>query len=286
MTVEIERHWTAGPNAERFATALESAATAAVDALEENPGSVDLAFSRVYQYMQARCTTDPAVDLHETWEAVVTTMQVATAMFAVTGRDSGVVECRINHKVRELAAIGPRRFADAGNWITAFWLTVVCRDQQRMTDLCRIPIEALRSPEGQYDEYVYEWIDVLQTYWLDRPGLANKMIAVLESSDPSVATIVPRDLLQFVLYQPIGLFRRFVRNDRAGFNPALAQALELHKRYWTEDEERAKDPDGRIALGPLAITCFAYDADFPIEVDSGYLPINLVRRSWLGEFEI
>lgn len=41
---------------------------------------------------------------------------------------------------------------------------------------------------------------------------------------------------------------------------------------------------GLIALAPLAIACLAYDAGFRIEVESGYLPIALLERSWAGEF--
>ncbi|MEU3510315.1 Imm49 family immunity protein [Streptomyces longwoodensis] len=42
----------------------------------------------------------------------------------------------------------PRSYADAGNWLTTFWLAVVCRDQKRMSQLCEIPLDRLRSPDG------------------------------------------------------------------------------------------------------------------------------------------
>ncbi|WP_244890573.1 Imm49 family immunity protein, partial [Streptomyces cyaneofuscatus] len=40
---------------------------------------------------------------------------------------------------------------------------------------------------------------------------------------------------------PINLFYHYVRNDRDGFTPALADALKLHKTYWTLNKDRAKD---------------------------------------------
>jgi hypothetical protein len=220
----------------------------------------------------------------ETWEAAVNAMQLGSALFAVTGVSEGSVECRINRKLRTIPAVGPLSTADAGNWLTAFWLAVVCRDQMRMTQLCEIPLERLRSPEGQYDEYVYHWVDVLQTYWLRRPGLVDKLIAAIEASDPAMVRVAPRDLLQGVLYPPINLFYHFVRKDEEGFSPALVEALKLHKAYWTLDEDREADIDGSIALGPLAIACLAYDGDIPIEVESEYLPKHLLQRGWLGEF--
>ncbi|MET7358239.1 Imm49 family immunity protein [Streptomyces sp. NPDC005562] len=66
----------------------------------------------------------------ETWEAAVT------------------VECRIDGKTRSLRAIGPLSTADAGTWLQAFWLAVICRDANRMTQLCHVPLERLRAPES------------------------------------------------------------------------------------------------------------------------------------------
>ncbi|MFH8220284.1 immunity 49 family protein [Streptomyces sp. NPDC018057] len=206
------------------------------------------------------------------------------ALFAVTGVDEGTVECRVDRKMRSLPAVGPLSTASAGAWLAAFWLAVICRERQRMTELCEIPLERLRAPEGQYDEYIYHWVDTLQTYWLRRPGLVEKLTATFEASDPSVATIAPRDLLQGILYPPINLFYHFVRRDEEGFTPALVDALKPHQMYWTLNEDRAADIDGSIALGPLAIACLAYDGKMPVGVESEYLPRHLLQHDWLGEF--
>ena len=152
-----------------------------------------------------------------------------------------------------------------------------------MTQLCEIPLEQLRAPEGQYDEYIYHWVDTLQTYWLQRDGLVEKLTAALQMSHPDVARIAPGTCCR-VLYPPINLFYHFVRRDEAGFSPALEEALKLHQMYWTLTEERKSDIDGSIALGPLAIACLAYDGKLPIEVESEYLPKHLLQHGWLGEF--
>lgn len=91
-------------------------------------------------------------------------------------------------------------------------------------------------------------------------------------------------MLQGQLYPPINLFYHFVRRDVEGFSPALAEALKLHRAYWTLNEERTTDIDGSIALGPLAIACLAYDGELPIDVESEYLPHHLLQHSWLEEF--
>ncbi|MEU5096324.1 immunity 49 family protein [Streptomyces sp. NPDC020996] len=244
----------------------------------------DLALSKAMTHVQARLAVNPDASALATWEAVVTAMQVSTAMFAVAGRTDGVVECRISDHVRAIPATGPQPYVKAGNWLTAFWLSVVCREQDRMTQLCDVSIDTLRASGTEYDEYVYHWIDALQSYWLERPGLGEKLVTAIQASAPENARIADRDLLDKILYQPISLFHQFLRKDRAGFNQALVEALQLHKAFWTATQDRERTVEGYLALGPLAVACLAYDAGLPIEVESDYLPSELLNRAWLGEF--
>jgi hypothetical protein len=285
VTVRIDRHGLpSGPEAEQYAERLSRHLGGKIDRLEESASTIDGTFNTSVLNLRARCVIDPRAAAVETWEAAVTAMQLGSALFVVTGVSDGTVECRIDRKMRSLRAVGPLSTADAGTWLQAFWLAVICREQDRMTQLCEIPLERLRAPEGQYDEYVYHWVDTLQTYWLRRPGLVEKLTAAFEASDPAVARIAPRDLLQGILYPPINLFYHFVRRDEEGFGPALAEALKLHRAYWTLNEERSADIDGSIALGPLALACLARDGGIPIEVESDYLPKHLLQHGWLGEF--
>ncbi|MFF4083820.1 immunity 49 family protein [Streptomyces sp. NPDC001777] len=285
MTMTFTRNGLpSGSDAESFAEQLSERVARRVDRTEESAEMIDFAFSTALMALHAHCIADRRAATAETWDATVNAMQLGSALFAVTGITGGTVECRINRKLRTLPATGPLSSADAGNWLSAFWLAVICREQQRMTQLCEIPLERLRSPEGTYDEYIYHWVDTLQTYWLRRPGLAEKLTTAIEMTDPAIARIAPLDLLQGQLYPPINLFYHFVTRDLEGFTPALIETLKLHRAYWTLTEERTTDIDGSIALGPLAIACLAYDGKFPIDVESDYLPTHLLQHTWLGEF--
>ncbi|WP_181725717.1 immunity 49 family protein [Nocardia gipuzkoensis] len=79
------------------------------------------------------------------------------------------VEYRIEQEKRTILVAGPSHYGDSGNWLTAFWLAIVCRDQDRMTRLAEVPRHVLRSAEVRFDEYVYRWGDALQAYRLERP---------------------------------------------------------------------------------------------------------------------
>lgn len=64
------------------------------------------------------------------------------------------------------------------------------------------------------------------------------------------------------------MFYFLTQREDQKFNNSLANALDLHKRFWTKDTERRNDPNGFIALGPLAVACLARDAGVRIDVES------------------
>ncbi|MER6358674.1 immunity 49 family protein [Streptomyces sp. NPDC001634] len=285
MTARVARHTRPGTLDQAALKDLAEDLEDSVDDLGRSATVFGLTMDETLTLLQARAVLDPDASELDTWEATVSAMQVGTAAFAAAQATEGVIECRIIDEIRTIPATGPQFYANAGNWLTTFWLVIICREQERMDAMCQVPVELLRASGARGDEYVYHWVDALQTYWLERPGLAEKLKRAIDASYPEIATIAPRDLLQNVLYQPINLFAYFLRKDHEGFNAALVEALELHKAYWTATEDRGRDLNGVIALGPLAIACLAYDAGFPIDVESEYLPKALLERAWVGEFE-
>ncbi|THA55946.1 immunity 49 family protein [Streptomyces sp. A1136] len=284
MTVIVTRHFTSGATEEEWAEYLGNNLAQDIDELEAYPDSLSTVFNDALLHLGARCTVDPRAANLETWEAVVNTLQLGSAIFATVCADEGAVECRINRQMRTLPAEGPASYADLGTWLTTFWLALVCRDRQRLTQLAEVPLARIAS--SGYDAFVEHWVDALQTYWLQGPDLVEKLTLAVEKSQPEVATLAPPSLLQTVLAPPINLFYLLITNNPTGFNEFLVQALELHKAYWTADEKRAEKPDGHLALAPLALACHAFDGGMPIDVESGYLPHHLLTRGWLGEFPI
>lgn len=286
MAVEVPRH--DGPSFadEAYAKDLEAMLVNSIGYFERSPTAGNRALDTAMTAIEARLAVDPTGSRLETWENVVTAMQIASALFAsATTPEGESVECRIAHGTHAIPGAGPSHDADCGNWLTAFWLAIVCRDQERMTRLAEVPLDVLRGAELRYDEYAYHWVDTLQSYWLERPGLAGKLTATIEASYPNVARDTAPELLEKILYPPINMFHKFVRRDHAGFNQALVEALRAHREFSVAEQEEDESMAGMLALGPLAVTCLAFDAGFPVDVASDYVPKHLLQRSWLGEFE-
>ncbi|WP_369197160.1 immunity 49 family protein [Streptomyces djakartensis] len=268
-------------NADEGLAVLQENAQELLDGLEEDSTGLGDALSTTVTLAQAHCLMDPRAAIFPTWDAWVTAMQVGSAVFATATATEGNVQCRIAHKDRTLRATGPQWYVHPGAWLTAFYLAVACREKDRITALCRIPLSLLRENGEQFEEHEYAWIDTLQTYWLGGQDLVAKLVSAVDGTEPEA--VFDREAVSKLVYPPMEMFHRFIRKDHEGFNRALAQALELHKQYWSE-EDRAVSIAGLVALAPLAMVCLAHDAGIPIEVESEYLPAVLIKRNWCGEF--
>ncbi|MFB7169769.1 immunity 49 family protein [Streptomyces sp. NPDC056254] len=278
MTVTVATHLAAGPDAAGFAARLSASVARRVDTLEESADAMDFAFSTAILALQAHCVADPEADTIETWQATVTAMQLGSALFAVTGTREGIVECFTSGRTRTLKAIGPQPFADAGNWLLAYWLAVICREQRRMTELSEVPLERLRSADDS-------WVETLQSFWLRRDDLRTHLVRAVDLSAPDQARVIDAEEMGKLRYPPIMMLYRYLRNDAAGFNEALADAVRWHKEYWTADEDRAHNILGVVAIAPLAIACLAKANGIPVEVETDHLPQALLDFAWRGEFD-
>lgn len=284
MVSRVPRHQTSAVDASETVQILAEDSRDLVGEVESDPGELDDALDAVLTEAKARCLLDPEAAKLETWEAFVTSMQLGSALFSAAELGQGNVPCLISHKVRDIPATGPHLYADAANWLTSFYLAVIVRDQSKIMQLARTPVPLLQASGAQHDEFIYEWIKTLQGYFLEQDDVSEHLAAAVRGTDPELQHVVDRQTMLKFLYPPIDLFYRFLRQDAEKFNEELAKALQWHKEYWTASEDQVSSTSGLVALGPLAVACFAYDTGLPVEVESEYLPKHLIERSWIGEF--
>ncbi|MFJ4903266.1 MULTISPECIES: immunity 49 family protein [unclassified Streptomyces] len=228
---------------------------------------------------------DPDAVVLETWESWLLAMQVHSAVFAAAVPDREAVTCKIREQQRHLATTGPQTYLNASTWLDAFYLAVICREAARLDMLARVPVSLLREFGGTLDEYAYAWVETLQSFWLRRDDLRTHLVRAVELSAPEQARVLDAETMTKLRYPSIMLLYRYLRNDTAAFNEALADAVRWHKEYWTADEDRTQNILGIVALAPLAIACLAKANGMAVEMESGYLPEALLDFSWRGEFD-
>lgn len=283
MTTQVTRHEVPADRVISAQELLDDAEERARE-LETMPSTFNMALNTALSDAKNHCALDPRAARIETWEAWVAAMQIGSALFRSATSSEPTVECLISGKRRTIPTTGPQSPADAGNWLTAFYLALICREKERLNELSDVPISLLRESGAVFDEYIYDWVDTLQTYWKEGPGLGDKLTAAIRGTDPEVLQVTDRSLMLRILYPPLNLFYRWAAGDGERFNAELVKALESHKEYWTAEESTAAQVSGLVAVGPLAMACLAYDSGMPIEVESGYIPKYLLERGRVGDF--
>jgi len=220
---------------------------------------------------------DPAAEDSAVWQDLRLSAQSAAAIFAGAEAPSGqTVEFEVGGPVR-FAGTGPRSAASAGAWLRAAWLAVIDRNDDLIQRLCAVSLDTLRASGAEHDAYMYPWLETVQNFLAHREVPADLFTAALDGTDPDNARITPPRVMIQLVYPPIQMFYYVLRRDEEKFNNAFAQALEQHQKYWTANSERIDEPEGFVALAPLAIAVLARSVGLSVTVESEYAPRNFVE---------
>ncbi|BBA95671.1 hypothetical protein RVR_623 [Actinacidiphila reveromycinica] len=248
---------------------LTRATARSVKSLPEHPEALAGTFAQAVALAHAACGQDPRAADADTWDAWATATQLGSALF--TGTHPLI--CQLGEDVLlSVPACPAEPPADARGWLDALYLALVCRQQDRIAWLCRVPLAALRA-DDTVDAYVLHWIDTLQTYFtVGAVCVPDKLLAALETSVPEQAGRAPGDFVTMVDRPPVALFHRLVTKDADAFAEALADAVAQHTAFWGDSDA----PRSRVALGALAMACVAHDQGLPVDAGLPYLPRYLV----------
>lgn len=210
----------------------------------------------------------------ELWRALRIGAQTAAAIFAL-GSGSGDIAFALGDRRARLAATGPTDATHAGNWRIGWWLAQIVRDQAAIETLAATPLDVLRRSSTRGDECQYLYIEALQAFEKRAPEWSAKLQAAIDATDPEKVTISNEEYVLNILVPEMQMLLRLAIGEIAPFNEALQFALERHKKYWSQGN-RKRDPDGYLAPGPLALASLAHEAGMPIDIDSEYLPRDLL----------
>ncbi|MHB9859057.1 Imm49 family immunity protein [Streptomyces sp. YIM S03343] len=208
------------------------------------------------------CLTDPVAGEFPTWEAWVTAMQVGSGLFISGAAADGPVPCRIGSKgeIKNLPATGPQEYLHAGNWLTSYYLAMICRDNERLDQLACIPVSFLRASGVEFDEYIYAWVETLQNAWFGSQETWDTLVTAINAMDPAAPHIASAELMLKILYPPLEAFHRYQRQVPEPFPDAelidlgkTANGAHQFDQVYRLDHGRgdlliveAKAPDGRL----------------------------------------
>ncbi|WP_168200768.1 immunity 49 family protein [Allokutzneria sp. NRRL B-24872] len=263
----VDRHEADAGVADREGDALTAELN---ELIERDPGQLHVIGPKALQETGYHLINDEHGAWIHTWDSLTLAMQAYYGIF-VRAMRPGETSVRLRDDAVLLPATGATPHTNADTWLKAMYLSMICRDRNRVNDLLRVPEELRRSTGTDHDEAVHEWVKVLYGYWYGGYSMSKSSLEAVPQDDD-------------LLYPTAELFYQISEDDQTGFTDSLARALERHRRYWTRTDELAKEPEGFFALAPLALANRAVDSGWlRVTVRSSYLPLTLLNGGRIGE---
>ena len=119
-----------------------------------------------FQYLTV---LDPTAGREETWSAAVFASQVANSVFARTSKADETVQYQLGEQTVTLPVVGPNWHATPVDWMTAAWLAVITRSEERIQELCSTGKYTLRGSGAKVEDYLHPWIETLQRFLSGEP---------------------------------------------------------------------------------------------------------------------
>ncbi|MBB5153083.1 immunity 49 family protein [Saccharopolyspora phatthalungensis] len=226
-----------------------------------------------------RVLLDPTAAKRETHAGLLLSAEAGAGFFAAANRPEEEFEYTVG-ATTTLHRLGPTKSHAPKIWLNSLWASVICRAHHLAEDLFQTPLETLREGGGTFDEYMYSWIDTLQGYFRGDDDVYAKVNRSIELTDPEGLQFGSPEIVLLRYYPAMKLLYNIAAGEADQFNQNLAEAVELHRRFWTADAERSSNPDGFFALAPTALAALAHDNGIAVQVDSEYLPRNFVTGTW------
>lgn len=174
-----------------------------------------------------------------------------------------------------------RSCASFYTWMKVFHLCLITRESPLSDEVCRVPNEVFRHSDivGAADAD-YGFADLLRAVWSQERFTSHPAFIRVEAecrqraSDRTPgASYVRRMTLPY-----LQALRQLEQRDDSGFAAALAEGLEGHKEFWSQEKYR-EEFDGFVSLQLTAAAALAWDRGLRFEVESDYLPGFWVRGS-------
>jgi hypothetical protein len=282
--VEVSRHEMFPDFSAEQLEKLEQLVEGDVAAVATRTPALNNLLSNALRHLGHQCAVDPKGSNGDTWDSLLFATRVGSAIFAVATAEPGTtVTLDLGDRSVDATATGPEYFASATTWLTATWLAYAARDEATIQQLAAVPVDVLRAADDTEPDYAFAMVDMLGRFARQEPGVAEALNAALRATDPAGLHPLRRDYVLKIVVPLLDVFHHLGDEEPEGFNRALAEALELHKEYWTRTDDDADSPSGFIALGPLALASFAHDTGTPVAVRSDYLPLRVLDGTWVRE---
>lgn len=191
---------------------------------------------------------------------------------------NSTISMSIRDELFEVEAKPENAYSDPAYWARYFYCATISKNKKAINELITIPENVFRSSEIVYDEVDFAIVRFLKGLYQD-VKLAPILLEAIKLTNQELNNKERYDYLDYIKLPELELYTRIFSNDNEGFNLALIEALENHKKFW---KKKPNDTEGWISFPIICACIVALEThDFKIEVESDYLPIWLVTGEYL-----
>ena len=273
---KVERHELKNPQMfgmllDNFYAELENN----LNAFQERPQNLGFFFEEVMKNIGYATaigkSNDELIDLYQLAN------ELGTAIFVSYAGVDGAQAISFKGKKYSFEVKLSTAYVDCLTWNKSFYLAIILRDKEKINTLRSVPGEVFRNADVKGDEFDYKFIDFMKGLYDQNVNIGNLLIETMDASDPGDLPESRHDYVLEIKVPELTLYRCFLSNEPEEFNEKLEKALNDHKYYWSK-KDRALDSKGWISLPITAACVVAFGSkDFPINVESDYLPAWLVE---------
>jgi hypothetical protein len=138
-------------------------------------------------------------------------------------------------------------------------------------------VHLIKRSTTREPEYRYARVEALKALSIQAPDAEVQLRSVTKTLDIERKSLSQPEWALLLDMPPVELLLHVQRGDDKSSSADLPKAVEAHKKYWTSTGDRSLDWDGFLAIPLLAVAALAYDRGFRFEVESEYIPVQLIR---------
>jgi hypothetical protein len=240
----------------------------------KNPVNLTLLISKSLEVAQCGSVATPgATDI---FDSLRLASQGHAALFAVAASGGEIIEVLLGGETVQYKGTIDASTAYSQRWITGFFLSRICRDNESTKLLCQSLTTQLAQSSTREPEYRHLLVDALKAVWSGESDTGRHIIQALKATDPDRDDIrAPEWTLMIDV--PLMQLLFYVWGHDKDFSEALVKAVLRHKEYWSKTRDRRQDWDGFLPIELLGLAAMAYDRQIPFHIDSEYLPQGLIQ---------
>lgn len=190
----------------------------------------------------------------------------------------------IGGKIIEFQGMESTAYTDTGTWEKAVYIALILRNKSALDFLCSVPLWVFQNTNAKgFIEFDYHFVEVIKGIFNPNASMFDLFMKSVELSMPDKFSTLNKERKNYIdciMLPELKLIQSLVSDDANEFNENLKKALLAHKRFWSTKKNEF-DNNGWVSLRLTGICSLIWDnKKFPIEVESDYLPIWLVKNEF------